>query len=116
LHLRNFKARFSVKSELVFRYRDGGFEGGDPKYRNDSEAIKTIPEQLTELLRQNPGISTRDFGDLGSRHRLGRDRAQKFLAAGQKNRTIHIKKGSGMKRLHFLVVDGSTQSEFPDAD
>jgi predicted ATP-dependent serine protease len=59
LVLRPFKNRFGLSHELSYRYADGKFIRGDA-----TEATQTLAEQLTALLRLNPGVTARRFDEL----------------------------------------------------
>ena len=94
LELRAFKQRISVTPHLYIKYDDGRFT------TNDRDAIKTVTAQLVELLKENPGIITRDFRERATRLGLGRNRGSEFLSAGVGNGTIH-RESSGRTQRHF---------------
>jgi len=111
LELRAFKQRISVDSDLHLQYKDGKFS------TNTSEVMKTVTEQLTELLQQNPGISTKEFRELASRRGLGRNRGAEFLSTGIHNGTIRYESAGigGRTKKHYWKGD-SRHSEGLDTD
>ena len=99
LDLRAFKQRISVAPHLKIRYEGGQF------VTDQREAVKTVPEQLIELLRQNPGIMTRPFEALVAKKKLRRKRGREFLEGGIRNGTIRLQT-QGRKHYHFWLEDG----------
>jgi hypothetical protein len=96
LELRAFKQRITVMPRLYLRYQDGKFN------IDEYEASKTVTEQLVELLKENPGINTRQFRDLAGQHGLGRNRGYEFLTNGVANNSVRIEK-QGRTSRHFWV-------------
>jgi hypothetical protein len=93
LELRAFKQRFSVTPRLVIRYEDGRFTA------DGHEAIKTVTEQLADLLRANPGVSVPEFEKLASDRKLGRNRARDFL---ENNALVRIESGFKNRKCHYM--------------
>ncbi len=93
LELRAFKQRFSVTPRLIIRYEDGHFMA------DERETIKTVTEQLSDLLRANPGVTGKDFEKLAADRKLGRNRARDFLA---QSTMVRAEKGDGNHKLHYM--------------
>ena len=98
LILRPFKNRFGFTGELSYQYAGGRFIRGDAQ-----EAKQTVSEQLTALLRLNPGITARKLDDLVKARGIGRDRARAFLADGILSRVIRRETGQKNERRHYLT-------------
>lgn len=84
----------------------------------DHAPIKTVQEQLLELLKANPGILTGPFAALAQKRGLKRNRGCEFLKDGVQNGTIRVE-NEGRKRKHFWrgaegkLDRGDSQGEFP---
>jgi hypothetical protein len=89
------KSRYGLSGSIRYRYTEGQM-----LRVADYAPIKTVSEQLVELLKANPGILAQPFEDLANEHRLGRNRARDFLKSGAQNGTIRVKP-EGRKRHHF---------------
>ena len=74
--LRPFKSRMGAAGEISYEYAGGRFVRGD-----EGEARQTVTEQLTALLRLNPGIAVKAFKDRAAERGLGRNRANVRLMA-----------------------------------
>jgi len=107
LRLRPYKLRVGKPEDGgMFNY-DGGRFSRDCGFQEPS---KTVPERLTELLKANPGITTKVFEDLATDYQLGRDRARRFLAEGALAKKIQREPGSKNSKRHYLVeADGESQ-------
>lgn len=99
LRLKAFKTRFLVEDDLIFHYRDGVFE---PDERSNAVS-RTVTEQLTGLLRQNPGILTGEFETLAVAKGLGRDRARQFLDDGIRMGYVRPEAHGKRGQRHFLI-------------
>lgn len=97
LVLRPFKMRMGVCGEISYEYASGRFTRGERE-----EARQTINEQLTALLRLNPGVGAKRFEDLAAERGLGRNRARTFLNDGVLSRAIKREAGSGKLKRHYL--------------
>ena len=95
--MRPFKMRMGSCGELVYFYADGRFVRGDA-----AEARETVGEQLTALLRLNPGVGAKRFEDLAAECGLGRNRARTFLNDGVLSKAIKRETGSGKLKRHYL--------------
>jgi hypothetical protein len=93
LRLRAFKARFTVDTEVVFRYSEGTFSA-------DSRSAPTVEELLIALLQKNPGIRAADFQALAMEKDLGRDRARQFLERHSLSGNIRQDRGAKNARFH----------------
>ena len=76
LELRAFKQRISVTAHMQIRYENGSFTA------DGREAVKTVSEQLVELVKANPGISTAEFEKFAVTRGVTRQRAREFLQTG----------------------------------
>jgi hypothetical protein len=77
LRLEAFKTRFAVETDLVVSYVDGQFPCDD----RPNAVVRTVNEQLQELLRQNPGIKTAEFEKRAGELKLGWGRARQYPLA-----------------------------------
>lgn len=98
--VRPYKCRMGAVSELAYDYAGGRFVRGD-----EHDAQQTASEQLTALLRMNPGITARRFDELVKQRSLGRDRARSFLADGVRSGAIRRETGSNNERRHYLALE-----------
>jgi hypothetical protein len=107
LVLRPFKTRFpGFSGELVYSYARGRLERGET-----GEARQSVSEQLTALLRLNPGVTAKTFEDLAHERGLGRNRARAFLGEGITSKGIRFEPASkGGKR--YFVAGMEAQSAF----
>ncbi len=96
--LRPYKSRFGFAGELIYEYADGRFVRGDA-----AEVRQTVNEQLTVLLRLNPGVTAGKFDDLANARGLGRNRARGFLADGLLAGYVRRETGAKNVKRHFLV-------------
>jgi hypothetical protein len=97
--LRCFKSRYGFSGELVYQYADGRF------LRDDMvEARQTVAEQLTVILRLNPGITARKFDELVNDRGLGRNRGRTFLNDGVLAGTIQRRAGPKNEKRHFWAA------------
>jgi hypothetical protein len=106
LVLRTFKSRFGFAGELTYEYTGGRFIRGDAH-----DVRQTINEQLTGILRLNPGVTSRRFEELVSGMSLGRNQGRRFLADGMLSGSIRREHGNGNTKLHFLE-----EPKVPSAD
>lgn len=95
--MRPFKMRMGSCGELVYFYAGGKFIRGDA-----AETRETVGEQLTALLRLNPGVGAKRFEDLAAECGLGRNRARTFLNDGVLSKAIKREAGSGKLKRHYL--------------
>lgn len=96
--LRCYKSRFGFGGSLTYAYADGRFVR-----RDAPEATQGVTEQLTSLLRTNPGIQASRFEELANQRGLGRNRARSFLDDGVLSRTIRCESGPKNTRRYFLA-------------
>jgi hypothetical protein len=82
IRLRCFKPRLDCPAEISYRYTS--MTGGDRFLRESSvEApVKSDSEQLTDILRANPGITATKFEELAMEKKMGRKRTRDFLEQG----------------------------------
>jgi KaiC/GvpD/RAD55 family RecA-like ATPase len=99
LVLRAYKSRIGVSGELSYQYAGGRFVRGDIQ-----EARQTVSEQLTALLRLNPGVTARRFDELTNARGLGRNKARVFLADGVLAGSIRRETGPGKTKRYCLAV------------
>ena len=78
IRLRCFKSRFGFCGEIIYSYDDGRVTRDERAHAPE----RTITDQLTALLRLNPGVTTKRFEDLAAKQNLGRNRARDFLSNG----------------------------------
>lgn len=102
LILRAWKTRIPCPVEIVYEYAGGRFvRAGEPEVR------QSVCEQLTVILRLNPGITARKFDELASARGLSRTRARQFLADGLGSGAIRRESVRNNEKRHFLVFEES---------
>jgi hypothetical protein len=99
LNLRCFKSRYGFSGSLVYFYASGKFVRDD---RDDAPA-RSAADQLTELLRANPGIRTKQFEDAALKKGLGRNRARDFIADGVLSGVIRREDTGRNQFRHYLA-------------
>jgi hypothetical protein len=99
LRLKAFKTRFVVVSDLILRYSDGEFTADE----KPNTVNATVTAQLTELLRTNPGIKSKEFEEKAANARLGWNRARQFLKDGLASGSVRSESGARNVRFHYLV-------------
>jgi hypothetical protein len=102
LVLRVYKSRFGLSGELVYHYAGGKFTKGDT-----GEAQQTVSEQLTALLRLNPGATAKRFEDLAHERQLGRNRARAFLGEGIRSKAVRFEPAANGGRRFFMADTGA---------
>jgi hypothetical protein len=98
IRLRCFKSRYGLTEPIIYDYAGGKFIRDE---RRDAPA-RTVADQLTDLLRQNPGVGTKKFEDLAVKLNLGRNLAREFLSNGVLGATIRFETGSRNQHRHYL--------------
>ena len=103
------KTRYALSTDLVYNYDGGkvvrvGAGAGTP----DDAMAGT----LKELLRNHPGIGTREFEMRAHESGVPHHQARRFLKEGVESGKIRVKE-SGRTRAHFLC-DGSGSVNFPE--
>jgi hypothetical protein len=78
IRLRCFKSRYGFAGEIVYHYADGRMVRDERSHAPE----RTAADQLTSLLRVNPGVTTKRFEDLAAGLSLGRNKARDFLGNG----------------------------------
>jgi hypothetical protein len=101
LSLRCFKSRYGFSGSLMYFYAGGKFVRDD---RDDAPA-RSVADQLAELLRQNPGIKTREFEDAAGKKGLGRNRARDFISNGVLSRVIRREDAGRNQYRHYLTEE-----------
>jgi bifunctional DNA primase/polymerase-like protein/AAA domain-containing protein/primase-like protein len=103
LVLRCYKSRFGFAGQVAYEYAGGKL------FRDDeAEVRQTVSEQLTVILRLNPGVSVKRFGDLAMQRGLGRNQALRFLSAGVLAGTIRRETSPNNEKRHFLIAIGES--------
>ncbi len=100
IRLRCFKSRFGLCSEIIYRHADGRVTRDERTHAPE----RTVTDQLTALLRLNPGVTTKRFEDLAAKQNLGRNRARDFLGNGVLAGSI-CRESSGNKYRHHLPAE-----------
>jgi hypothetical protein len=101
LTLRCFKSRYGLSGSLIYHYAGGRIVRDE---RQDAPE-RSIADRLTTLLRQNPGIGSREFEDHAAKQSLGRQKARDFLANGVLSRVIRRENASRNRFRHYLRDD-----------
>jgi hypothetical protein len=93
-------------TEFVFQYEQGNFISDQRSHALD----RNVTEQLTALLRKNPGIGAGAFETLAGKAGLGYGRARSFLEAGLAAGEICTEKGA-RNSIHYYLVEGDEAAE-----
>ena len=99
LRLEAFKTRFTASTDLILHYADGRFVSDD----RPIAVQRTVTEQLTDLLRSNPGIRSSDFENLAAQGDLGRDRARRFIRDGLATGRVEQEGGGKNAKSNYLI-------------
>jgi KaiC/GvpD/RAD55 family RecA-like ATPase len=98
LYLKAHKARFSAqRRELVFEYRDGGFEVDE----RPQAVRETIGEQLKNLLATLAGSTKTEFVRAAQAKQIPRRRTGQFLDEGLKGGWIRRERGLGNTSFYY---------------
>jgi hypothetical protein len=92
IRLRCYKSRFGNTGDVVYHYRDGLFVRDEDRLA----PVKTVTQQLTELLSINAGVTKAEFENMAAEKGLGRNRARDF-ANGPR-----VRREKGMKNRLYL--------------
>jgi hypothetical protein len=98
IRLKAFKNRFTIDREVILNYSHGHFSSDD----RPNAAIRTVTEQLTDLLRRNPGIKKAEFEHLAAGLGLGRNRARDFLDVGEASGELKANRGANNAKFYYL--------------
>jgi hypothetical protein len=99
LVLRPFKSRVGTATEICYEYADGKFIRGE-----SGEVQQTINEQLTAILRLNPGANGKRFEELATARSISRGQSRTFLFEGVKSG--FIQQSTGSKNLKTYSLKG----------
>jgi hypothetical protein len=100
LIVRCYKSRFGFTGELVYDYAGGKlFPAGQ------STATQTVTEQLTALLRLNPGINARDFDQKAHERGIPRHRARDWRNQGVLSGAIRRERGANRNVWRFFLAE-----------
>ena len=105
LRLRCFKSRFGLSGNLVYLYAGGRFVRDE---RVDAPA-RTAADELTELLRQNPGVKGGRFEKLAEQRGVSRSKTRQFLADGVLGDLIELERGSKNAKRYYLKAASQEQ-------
>jgi hypothetical protein len=96
--LRCFKSRFGLTGGLVYQYADGRFRRDEESYA----VARAVTTQLTEILKQNPGITGNRFDKLASSSGIGREKTRAFLRDGVEFQQIQKEPGPRNSGRYYL--------------
>jgi AAA domain/DnaB-like helicase N terminal domain len=100
LTLKAFKARFEVDRMVIMEYRNGHFRTDD----HPAAIEASVNDQLTAILKANPGVTGRQFEELAAKAGLVRARARSYLAAGLEWKQIQVTRcGANVKRYELTA-------------
>jgi hypothetical protein len=102
LTLRCFKSRIGFSGLIVYQYAGGKFVRDE---RHDAPA-RSVADQLTDLLRQNPGIRTKGFEDAAVKKGLGRNNARDFLSNSVLSGAVRREDLGRNRFSHYLLKAG----------
>jgi len=97
LQLRPFKSRYGLVGDITYHYSGGLF------VREERPLAPAQADQLTGLLRTNPGINAGDFEQKAAEFRISRGRARSFLIAGVSAGRISVAPGAANAKRYTLV-------------
>jgi hypothetical protein len=97
LILRPFKSRIGSAGEITYSYDYGKFTRGE-----SGEARETINEQLTAILRLNPGVKGKRFEELAAERTISRSQARTFLFDGMQSGFVQQSTGSRNLKTYSL--------------
>jgi KaiC/GvpD/RAD55 family RecA-like ATPase len=97
LVLRPFKMRMGSTGEIGYEYAGGRFVRGE-----SGDAVQTFHEQLTALLRMNPGVNGSRFEDLAAARNITRSQARSFLFDSVKAGAVCRRTGSKNAKTYSL--------------
>jgi hypothetical protein len=101
LRLRCFKSRYGFFGEVVYLYADGRMVRED---RTESPAL-TVGEQMTSILRSNPGATQRSLDNLIQKAGINRARARQWLSDGVLAGLVRRENGANRSAHFYLEVD-----------
>ncbi|MDP8989138.1 MAG: hypothetical protein M3N41_03535, partial [Acidobacteriota bacterium] len=99
LSLRCFKSRYGFCGSLVYLYSGGQFTRDE---REDAPA-RTAADQLTEILRTNPGIGSRELDAVATKRGLTRSQTREFINNGVLAGVIRRETGAKNRVRHYLA-------------
>ena len=97
--VRCFKPRYGFSGSLIYRYNEGLFTRDE---RPEAVKISTA-EDLTSILRANPGISGSKFEELATKAGLARQLAREFIANGVLGELISRRRAAHGAWHYFLI-------------
>jgi hypothetical protein len=98
LTARCYKSRLDFFGQVVYDYAGGKLIRAE----DEDDANENITDQLTSLLRMNPGITARKFDKLAADRGLGRAKARTWLEDGVLSGAIRRELGKCNVHRHFL--------------
>jgi hypothetical protein len=99
IRLKAFKGRFAIDRDIILLYQRGEFISDS----RASAGIQTVTEQLTTLLKADPGIKKSEFERFAAEQQLGRNKARAYLDLGVATGRIILTKGSRNARVYNLA-------------
>jgi RecA-family ATPase len=105
--LKAFKSRFAIDREIILKYAHGSFLADDRPFA----AVRTDAEQLTELLRQNRGITKTDFEKAALGCGLARNKAREYIENGERIGEIQVVRGKNNSQQCFIAESASAGAE-----
>jgi hypothetical protein len=102
VRLKAFKSRFTIDRDIVLDYHNGSFTSDTRAYA----PLRTVTEQLTELLTANPKVTKTEFEKLAADHKLGRNQARTYLDNGVAVGEIEVTPGQKNTHYYSLRLQG----------
>jgi AAA domain/Toprim domain len=107
LRLRAWKCRYAIASDILMDYAGGRFLRDE---RSDAPA-RSFSDQLTSLLRQNPGLTQTAFEAITTRAGIARAITRSFLRNGVSAKTI-VEEPGAKRAMHYSLAMGENHAQF----
>ena len=98
LTLRCFKSRYGLSGSLVYSYQEGQLV----RLEREVSSTRTVAEQLTTLLRENPQVTKNEFERLGAYAGFARAQIRTFLDRGVNGGSLVLVRGAGRAQLYSV--------------
>lgn len=93
------KSRYGLFGRIEYRYAEGKML----RQEDRSEISRTVGEHLTAILREHPGIGTKQLEQLCAAAKLGRQQCRDLLKLWLERSDIRILKGTSNRREYYLA-------------
>jgi Bifunctional DNA primase/polymerase, N-terminal/AAA domain/Primase C terminal 1 (PriCT-1) len=101
LRLRAFKSRFAEKTDLILKYDYGHFEVES----TTGDRARANNDLLTVLLRENPGVTGKEFESKAAVRGVRRQLAREFLKEGSRASRVLVEDGDHNAKLYRWITN-----------